>query len=145
MTAGTVIEAIVAGGGRFVADGVRIRVTGPDTLLTAEIVALLKLHRDEIRQRLRAVPRSKRQLIDGMTLTAFAGANIAIAIDSDVLGERVYFASNGHVLPEDERGLYDGHVIYHADELRLLTDATADELRLIHECKKVFGGSVVSE
>jgi hypothetical protein len=147
MTATEAIQAVTAGGGRFIIVDGRIRVSGPDILMSPEFVAVLKRHRNEVMERLTCatVRPPKPQLTECMTVREFKNANIAVAIDSDVLGERVYFASNAGVLAVDGRGLFGGLAVYYADELRLLTDATAEELRLIHECKNALGGSVVNE
>jgi len=80
--------------------------------------------------------------IEAMPLTKFAQTNLAIKVDSSVLAEIVYFVSND---VKTEQLKAEGFVVYTAKELAHLAQKglTPDELRKIHEVKKLFSGKII--
>ena len=73
-----------------------------------------------------------------MRLSEFATARLRVEVTSDVLGERVVFASDNARLDPGEL-----LVIYRAAELRELVGFSPDDLRKVHAIKKMFGGTIV--
>jgi hypothetical protein len=73
-----------------------------------------------------------------MRLDEFATARLRVEVTSDVLGERVVFASDNTKLDPGEP-----LVIYRAAELRELVGFSPDDLRKVHAIKKMFGGTIV--
>jgi len=63
-----------------------------------------------------------------------------IKIFSKTLNENIYFVNNN----EKYNKIDDGFLIYKKDELRALIafHPTEEQLRLIHETKKIFNGEV---
>ncbi len=60
-------------------------------------------------------------------------------IYSETLGETVYFAK------DDQAAKRAGStVVYTIDELRLLAGVNREDLRQIHQAKKLFGGKIVN-
>ncbi len=66
-----------------------------------------------------------------------------VRINSEVLGEVVYFARDDVLLMTDEQGLCDGCVVYRTHELELVRDVSPSHLKLIHMVKKIFGGELI--
>ena len=85
-------------------------------------------------------PQSDPDQIAHMTLNEFATSNVALKVDSSVLGETIYFVSN-NTAAEKIKG--DGFVTYTAKELEYLAKKglTPEELKKIHVAKTVFPGS----
>lgn len=90
------------------------------------------MHRPELLTLLRT-----RQVL-GMPLSGFATAGLRLVVYSELLGERVIFASDNARLPpaDSER------VVYRAEELRELLGLAPEELRRVHLVKRVFRGAV---
>lgn len=68
-----------------------------------------------------------------------------IRIRSEVLGEDIWLAADSLRLPPGDASaphLHEGLVVYRAREMRILRQMKPDALRLMHEVKRVFGGSV---
>ncbi|HEY6368059.1 MAG TPA: hypothetical protein VI585_25040 [Candidatus Binatia bacterium] len=61
------------------------------------------------------------------------GRIIAVEICSEVLQAHVWLAFDDNFNPGD------GEAVFYADELPMLKDKTAAELRAIHKAKSVFG------
>lgn len=73
-----------------------------------------------------------------MRLDEFAVARLRVEVTSDVLGERIVFASDNSRLDPHEP-----LVIYRAAELKELLGLSPEELRAVHRIKKLFGGTIV--
>lgn len=73
-----------------------------------------------------------------MRLDEFATARLRVEVTSDVLGERVVFASDNTKLDPGKQP-----VVYRAAELRELQGLSPDELRAVHRVKKLFAGTIL--
>ena len=97
---------------------------------------------------------------DALDLERFSQAGLVMTVWSSVLGERVIFASDNAelehaelehaelektALGKPEPGTGEGAVVYRAAELRRIWELRGDDLRKIHEVKRVFGGLIVAE
>ena len=76
--------------------------------------------------------------IDVLTVDDFANSGRVLRIYSGVLNVEVLLAADNAVLSEDEV-----RTVYRASELTELLDITPEGLRLLHEIKGVFPGSVI--
>ena len=76
--------------------------------------------------------------IIAMRLDEFTTARLRVEVTSDVLGERVVFASDNARLDPGER-----LVVYRAAELLELQGLSPDELRAVHRVKKLFAGTIL--
>ncbi len=72
-----------------------------------------------------------------MPLDEFARAQLVVEVHSRILEETVVFASDNAVVDPAER-----RPVYRAAELKLLARVDPQSLRVIHEVKKTFGGTV---
>jgi len=65
-------------------------------------------------------------------------------VNSRVLGEEIVIAKDGAVVPPTAT---EGRVVYFEGELRdfMAEKPTQGHIRLVHESKKVFGGTIESE
>jgi hypothetical protein len=125
---------------------IRLRYTlngDPDPAQITPLLDELKQHKAEVMEFLKnqdATPCLQVEKIEAMPLNEFAKTNLALKVNSSILGEPVYFAPNDHVA-EKIKG--DGFVTYTAKELEYLAEKglTPEELREIHETKKIFPGS----
>lgn len=134
-----------------VGDRLRIRPAGA---LPPDLREELRTHKAEVVELLRArggpglaealpggVTEAKRSLLAAdilaLRLDEFATARLRVEVSSDVLGERVVFASDNAKLDPGER-----LVVYRAAELRELVGFSRDDLRKVHEVKRMFGGTI---
>lgn len=134
-----------------VGDRLRIRPAGA---LPPDLREELRAHKAEVVELLKArggpglaeaipggVTEARRSLLAAdiltLRLSEFATARLRVEVTSDVLGERVVFASDNAKLDPGER-----RVIYRAAELRELVGFSADDLRKVHSIKKMFGGTI---
>ena len=137
--------------------GIEVRAVGgdlevrPREVVPPELLARLQAHEIEIVRRLVAPavadamggvsPAPPSELVAevcAMRLDDFAGAGLVVTINSEVLGERVIFASDNALLDPGEL-----RPVYRAHELRaLLGLRDPGELRRIHEVKKTFRGTI---
>jgi hypothetical protein len=149
MNAEELIELVYSAGGEITlnTDG-SLRVNSPGHLLTPETLELLRHHKQDMIQVLKSREdglSSKSPHIGQMSLSEFATARRVVPIMSDVLGEKVYFASDNAVIDVDENSFYRGCVVYRASELKELIGTSNEHKQMIHELKKVFGnGRVVA-
>lgn len=79
--------------------------------------------------------------VSAMALADFATAGLRLVVNSEVLGERVVFASDNAPKRETDSGMVE----YRAAELRELLGLSPEELRRVHLVKKTFGGKVLPE
>lgn len=88
-------------------------------------------------------PEEAHDLIEDMSLEAFAEAGLILRIWSALLEQEVVFVSD-NVPPE---ALAERGVVYRAQELQQLAKADIDQagLRAVHEIKSVFGGSILGD
>jgi hypothetical protein len=65
-------------------------------------------------------------------------------VNSRVLGEEIVIAKDGAVVPPTAT---EGRVVYYEGELRafMAEKPTQEHIRLVHESKKVFGGTIEKE
>lgn len=134
-----------------VGDRLRIR---PANALPPDLREELRAHKAEVVELLRArggpglaetlpggVTEARQSLLAAdvlaLRLDEFATARLRVEVTSDVLGERVVFASDNAKLDPGER-----LVVYRAAELRELVGFSRDDLRKVHEVKKLFGGTI---
>jgi hypothetical protein len=127
----------------------------PRSHLSPELIEALRAHKAEVVELLKArsgpglaealpggVTETRQSLLAAevvaMRLSEFATARLRVEVTSDVLGERVVFASDNAKLDPGEP-----LVIYRAAELRELVGFSPDDLRKVHSIKKLFGGTIV--
>jgi hypothetical protein len=135
-----------------VGDRLRIR---PVEALPPDLREELRRHKAEVVELLKArsgpglaaalpggVTEARRSLLAAdviaMRLDEFATARLRVEVTSDVLGERVVFASDNALLDPGEQ-----RVVYRAAELLELIGFSPDDLRKVHSIKKLFGGTIV--
>lgn len=82
---------------------------------------------------------ARRAAVEAMRLSEFARAGRLVEVKSDVLGETVYFASDGKVAKRAP----EGFAVYLPDEMRAALDLDPEELRGAHKVKKMFGGTLL--
>ncbi len=113
---------------------------GPKSKITNEIREKVRQHKAELIEAIQS--KSQPTSIEHMTLDEFEKANKALKIQSSVLNEIIYFASNDEIA---KRLRKEGFVIYTADELKVLAKRKPqpEELKLLHEIKNVFPSSKV--
>jgi len=115
----------------------------PDPVQITPLLTELKMHKAEVIKFLKnqdATPCFQVEEIEAMPLSEFAKTSLALKVDSSVLGEHIYFASNDTV---SEKIKSDGFLTYTAKELEYLAKKglTPEELKKIHVVKTVFPGS----
>lgn len=78
------------------------------------------------------------QTVEEMTLEAFSRAGLVVRVKSRLLEEEVL------VVSDDVKDLdvWDGLVVYRADELLRLVHLPVECLRAVHRMKKTFSGTV---
>ncbi|MEM8995938.1 MAG: hypothetical protein AAGF23_14220, partial [Acidobacteriota bacterium] len=88
-----------------------------------------------------ADPKALRRVAD-MPLDEFAEAGLIVTVESAVVDQEIVFASD-NVKPD---AVANRGVVYRAAELRELGKVQIEEsaLRLVHDIKSIFGGSVLS-
>jgi hypothetical protein len=139
------------------ARGIELRSAGDDlevrpaAAVPPELLAELRAHKPEVLRHLAAPPVAEQlggvspvppsELVAevcAMRLDDFARAGLVVTVNSEVLGERVLFASdNARVDPGELRPVYRAH------ELRaLLGLSDTRELRRIHAIKRTFRGTI---
>lgn len=137
--------------------GVELRAAGdrlrfrPPSAVPLALLAKLKARKPELLALLEAETATVAESLGGasaeevtagavlaMPLTEFAGAGLVVEVESEVLGERVIFASDDARLDPGER-----RVVYRAHELRaLLPLQRPEDLRRVHAVKRTFRGTV---
>ena len=74
----------------------------------------------------------------------FKKSNQILKVESETLGETVYFVSNKRVAQMHRKEL-EGYVYYTGRELDILIDMSPENLKKIHLLKKKFKGKVFSK
>jgi len=154
MNGETLIAKLKTDGVDLAAAGGRLLLDAPEGVLTDELLAEIRSHKQEILAALQTqqslavalpggVTEAKRSLLAAevvaMPLSEFARARLVVTVRSAVLDEVVVFASdNARVDPGEQR------VVYRAAELRELLGLSAKDLRAVHRVKKTFRGTVLS-
>ena len=154
MSGETLIARLKTEGVDLAAAGGRLLLDAPEGVLTDELLAEIRSHKQEILAALQTqqsvaaalpggVTEAKRSLLAAdvvaMRLSEFARARLVVTVHSAVLNEVVVFASdNARVDPGEQR------VVYRAAELRELLGLSAKDLRAVHRVKKTFRGTVLS-
>ena len=72
-----------------------------------------------------------------LTRSNFAQARLVVPVYSEVLDETVVFASDNAIVDPAEH-----RPVYRAVELLELVDLDVEDLRRVHEIKKIFGGTI---
>ena len=154
MNGETLIAKLKTEGVDLAAAGGRLLLDAPEGVLTDELLAEIRSHKQEILAALQTqqsvaaalpggVTEAKRSLLAAdvvaMRLSEFARARLVVTVHSAVLNEVVLFASdNARVDPGEQR------VVYRAAELRELLGLSAKDLRAVHRVKETFRGTVLS-
>jgi len=154
MSGETLIARLKTEGVDLAAAGGRLLLDAPEGVLTDELLAEIRSHKQEILAALQTqqsvatalpggVTEARRSLLAAdvvaMRLSEFARARLVVTVHSAVLNEVVVFASdNARVDPGEQR------VVYRAAELRELLGLSAKDLRAVHRVKKTFRGTVLS-
>ena len=74
-----------------------------------------------------------------MPYSEFCKQDIAIEIESSLLGENIFLISNERM----KRTLSDKDIFYLPDEILMLRGLSGEELKKIHKVKKAFFGTIV--
>jgi hypothetical protein len=123
------------------AGGVELRADG-DGVLFRPADSLPPALRAELREHLpELLPVLRTRQVLAMPLSAFATAGLRLMVYSELLGERMIFASDDAHLPASDSGC----VLYRAKELRELLGLGPAELRRVHLVKRTFQGTVAPE
>jgi hypothetical protein len=138
--------------------GVEVRAAGnrlqvrPAEAVPPDLLAELRIHKEELRLRLRAAGRvadvlggvqpahesTAEETVCEMQLAVFSTARLVVEVWSYLLGEVVVLASdNARLDPGELRPVYRSHEL-----LVLLGLNNPRELRRIHEVKKTFRGTI---
>jgi hypothetical protein len=153
MTAADLLSELEARQVELAVAGDRLRFR-PATAVPEDLREELRAHKAELLELLktRSVPRLEEALPGGvteprqsaliaevvaMTLDEFAQAGLVVEVESRVLDEIVLFASDNAILDPGER-----RVVYRAQELREVLQYRPEDLRFVHNVKKVFGGTI---
>jgi alpha-N-acetylglucosamine transferase len=80
--------------------------------------------------------------IEEMTLEEFSKSNTKIKVFSRLLNETILFVSTDEILNKDD---LDNFIFYKADELMKLSNSNSEHLKRVHQIKKNFKGSEVTE
>lgn len=144
----TLIHSIRARNGNLWLEGERLRFDVPRGVLDDADKAILREQREAVIELLIAEQEGnqRRRFSDPLVIcepatleTGAFGAKGFLLVQSKVLGgEVIVCAEDALELPLDERGLYQGRVVYRESELRRLTAArpSASELAFIHASKR---------
>ena len=151
MNVSELLSELESRGTRVEVHGDRLRIQPPESVDEALLEAI-RAHKGELVELLRpeccvadavAVgvepeqwPITAAELL-AMPLSEFAEARRVVRVVSSVLGEVVIFASDNAVVDPGE-----SLVVYRAVELRELIGLSEEDLKTVHEVKRVFQGTI---